>query len=67
MQKLSPAMRAAMRKLTRYGHSAYELQVEPRTLWALYLRGLADGACVFPCTLIEWRLTERGEQWLKAV
>lgn len=69
---LSPAMERAMRKLTPEWACSYTLRVSMQTLWALRHRGLVNvsgcgtlGSAASPRTRIKWRLTERGEQWLK--
>ena len=64
MQKLSPAMEAAMRKLTREGWWSFDsADVHPQTLHALMRRGLVEHKVMAGWGRI-WRLTERGEQWL---
>ena len=65
--KLSPAMRAAMGRLTRKWEDAYTLRVGLNTLWALAARKLVEGkgglgSSWCPRTGFKWRLTEKGER-----
>ena len=56
---LSPAMRAAMRKLTREWQATLTFGCQVNTVRSLEKRGLVDRR--YPAGLY-WRLTERGEK-----